>query len=444
MSGRPMSSRIGVVVRELGLLGPLGGRADRDGGKSHHRGRVVTPALCASDWSSSTGRIFLPRLFVGPARCHCQPSKSSLVYDTAWPAKAGPLVNRVTCAHGRLGHWSRGTVLALRTASAVKAAVERAMAETTPRRHRVLRGEGWQRARWSSTAGSYGPRALQRLKGLAQKRLFWSPRSPSRRGDRHGYPAALICCGLGETEQADHPRPARGGAGVTIHVAARGSKIRSAATSRCVRLPRGRSPATRLPDLPRPRSGSPSFPACCPPWWWVRSARASRQQAGASGRASRTCVHVDAADARLHYEETGVAHLQQVAQARVPPEGAENTRYPRVAAERRRQRSISPSSWAKIRPTERVLIRLRSSVSPATCWARCAAIAACSCAAPSPRSLKQGSGFLLYLAGGGRGLGLGQQAARLRIAGRRLRHDRRQRAARLRCRRAHLRPKPPR
>ena len=115
-------------------------------------------------------------------------------------------------------------------------------------------------------------------------------------------------------------------------------------------------------------------------------------------------VYVDVADV-LAYEESAAKNLQQVAQASVPLEGAENTR---ILAWR-------PSDGGKehlaivvgeIDPTEPVLIRLHSECFTGDLLGSLR----CDCGVQLRGAIemisRQGSGVLLYLAQEGRGIGL--------------------------------------
>jgi len=115
-------------------------------------------------------------------------------------------------------------------------------------------------------------------------------------------------------------------------------------------------------------------------------------------------IYVDAGDV-LGYEETASKNLQQVAQAHVPLEGAENAR---ILAWR-------PSDGGKehlaivvgeIDPTEPVLIRLHSECFTGDLLGSLR----CDCGLQLRGAIvelaKQGSGVLLYLAQEGRGIGL--------------------------------------
>jgi GTP cyclohydrolase II len=115
-------------------------------------------------------------------------------------------------------------------------------------------------------------------------------------------------------------------------------------------------------------------------------------------------IYVDVADV-LSYEDTAARNLQQVAQAHVPLEGAENAR---ILAWR-------PSDGGKehlaivvgeIDPTEPVLIRLHSECFTGDLLGSLR----CDCGVQLRGAIaeiaKQGSGVLLYLAQEGRGIGL--------------------------------------
>jgi GTP cyclohydrolase II len=115
-------------------------------------------------------------------------------------------------------------------------------------------------------------------------------------------------------------------------------------------------------------------------------------------------VYVDAADV-LDYEESAARNLQQVAQARVPLEGAENAR---ILAWR-------PSDGGKehlaivvgeIDPIEPVLIRLHSECFTGDLLGSLRCDCGIQLRSAITEIAKQGSGILLYLAQEGRGIGL--------------------------------------
>ena len=255
---------------------------------------------------------------------------------------------------------------------------------------------------------------------------------PPRRGDRHGDPAAYRRR-HGRHQQADHPRPARGRAG-RHHPAAARKRSRPAGTSRCSHLsrpvashaPRVAETAIELAKLARLLPAVVLGPLSRDPGNkrrdWARE---------------QDLLYVEAADIAA-YEETAARNLQQVAQAHVPLEGAENAR---ILAWR-------PSDGGKehlaivvgeIDPTEPVLIRLHSECFTGDLLGSLR----CDCGVQLRGAIdadrQAGLGRAALSRAGRPRHRPGQQAARLRAAGRRLRHDRRQRAARLRRRRAHLR-----
>ena len=115
-------------------------------------------------------------------------------------------------------------------------------------------------------------------------------------------------------------------------------------------------------------------------------------------------IYVDAADV-LAYEDTAARNLQQVAQAHVPLEGAENAR---ILAWR-------PSDGGKehlaivvgeIDPTEPVLIRLHSECFTGDLLGSLRCDCGLQLRGAITELAKQGSGVLLYLAQEGRGIGL--------------------------------------
>ncbi len=216
----------------------------------------------------------------------------------------------------------------------------------------VLRGEDGSGG-LVIAAESCGPRALQRLQGLAQNAPVLV--TTRRRAEAIGMDIPPhIAGGMGETNKPitlDLPE------GVPVDIILQPHEAENAGRHVALQLTcRGRSPATRLRS-PRPRSNSPSFPACCPPSCWDRSA-AIPATSGASGRATRTSS-TSMPPMSPPTKETASRNLQQVAQAHVPLEGAENAR---ILAWR-------PSDGGKehlaivvgeIDSTEPVLIRLHS------------------------------------------------------------------------------------
>ncbi len=154
---------------------------------------------------------------------------------------------------------------------------------------------------------------------------------------------------------------------------------------------------------PRRRSSWPSSRASCRRSCSDRSSRDPGNNRREWAR-EQDLVYVDAADVS-GYEETASRTLQQVAQAHVPLEGAENAR---ILAWR-------PSDGGKehlaivvgeIDPTEPVLIRLHSECFTGDLLGSLR----CDCGVQLRSAIaeiaKQGSGVLLYLAQEGRGIGL--------------------------------------
>ncbi|TAJ42415.1 MAG: GTP cyclohydrolase II [Reyranella sp.] len=289
-----------------------------------------------------------------------------------------------------------------RTATAL-AAVERAMAE--------LRRGGIVLIRADDGAGglviaaeSCGPRALQRLQGLAQAAPVLV--TTRRRAEAIGMEIPPhIAGGMGETNkpitldlpdgvpvdvilQPHESTPADHKGATARHVA-----LRQLSRPVASHAPLIAQTAIELAKLARllpavvlgPLSGDPNNKRRD----WARD---------------QDLIYVEAADI-LAYEDTASRTLQQVAQAHVPLEGAENAR---ILAWR-------PSDGGKehlaivvgeIDPTEPVLIRLHSECFTGDLLGSLR----CDCGVQLRGAIaeiaKQGSGVLLYLAQEGRGIGL--------------------------------------
>jgi len=283
-----------------------------------------------------------------------------------------------------------------RTATAL-AAVERALAELRRGGIVVLRDDDGAGG-LVIAAESCGPRALQRLQGLAQDAPVLI--TTRRRAEAIGMEIPPhIAGGMGETNKPitlDLPE------GVPVDVILRPHE--SAGSSRHVALrslsrpvvshaPRIAQTAIELAKLAR------LLPA-------VVLGPLSRDQ-GNKRRAwarEQDLMYVDVADV-LGYEETASKNLQQVAQAHVPLEGAENAR---ILAWR-------PSDGGKehlaivvgeIDPTEPVLIRLHSECFTGDLLGSLRCDCGLQLRGAITELAKQGSGVLLYLAQEGRGIGL--------------------------------------
>ena len=286
---------------------------------------------------------------------------------------------------------------ALSPATKAQAAVERAMAELRRGGIVMLRDEDGSGG-LVIAAESCGPRALQRLQGLAQDAPVLV--TTRRRVEAIGMEIPPhIAGGMGETNKPitlDLPE------GVPVDIILRPHENEGA----------GRHVALR--HLSRPiASHAPRIAETA-----IELAKLSRLlPAVALGPLSRDpgnkrrdwareqdIVYVDVA-AVLGYEETASRNLQQVAQAHVPLEGAENAR---ILAWR-------PSDGGKehlaivvgeIDPTEPVLIRLHSECFTGDLLGSLR----CDCGVQLRGAIaelaKQGSGVLLYLAQEGRGIGL--------------------------------------
>ena len=283
-----------------------------------------------------------------------------------------------------------------RTAAAL-AAVERAMAELRRGGIVVLRDEQGHGG-LVIAAESCGPRALQRLQGLAQDPPVLV--TTRRRAEAIGMEIPPhIAGGMGEINKPitlDLPQ------GVPVDIILRphesetaGRHIALSHLSRPVssRAPRIAEAAIELAKLSRLLPAVVLGPLSRDPGNkrrdWARE---------------QDLVYVETADVGS-YEETAARNLQQVAQAHVPLEGAENAR---ILAWR-------PSDGGKehlaivvgeIDPTEPVLIRLHSECFTGDLLGSLR----CDCGVQLRGAIEQiaklGSGVLLYLAQEGRGIGL--------------------------------------
>ena len=283
-----------------------------------------------------------------------------------------------------------------RTAAAL-AAVERAMAELRRGGIVVLRDEQGHGG-LVIAAEACGPRALQRLQGLAQEPPVLV--TTRRRAEAIGMEIPPhIAGGMGEINKPitlDLPQ------GVPVDIILRphesetaGRHVALSHLSRPVasRAPRIAEAAIELAKLSRLLPAVVLGPLSRDPGNkrrdWARE---------------QDLIYVEAADVGS-YEETAARNLQQVAQAHVPLEGAENAR---ILAWR-------PSDGGKehlaivvgeIDPTEPVLIRLHSECFTGDLLGSLR----CDCGVQLRGAIEQiaklGSGVLLYLAQEGRGIGL--------------------------------------
>jgi GTP cyclohydrolase II len=283
-----------------------------------------------------------------------------------------------------------------RTAAAL-AAVERAMAELRRGGIVVLRDEQGNGG-LAIAAESCGPAALQRLQGLAQEAPVIV--TTRRRAEAIGMEIPPhIAGGMGETNKPitlDLPE------GVPVDIILRPHESpdggRHAALSHLSRPVASHAPdiaetaielAKRARLLPAVVLGPLTKDPGNKRRDWARE---------------NDLIYVDSADI-ASYEESASRNLQQVAQAHVPLEGAENAR---ILAWR-------PSDGGKehlaivvgeIDPTEPVLIRLHSECFTGDLLGSLR----CDCGVQLRGAIEQlaknGSGVLLYLAQEGRGIGL--------------------------------------
>jgi GTP cyclohydrolase II len=283
-----------------------------------------------------------------------------------------------------------------RTATAL-AAVERALAELRRGGIVVLRDDDGG-CGLVIAAEACGPRALQRLQGLAQQAPVLV--TTRRRAEAIGMEIPPhIAGGMGETNQPitlDLPEGVPADVILQPHEteeAGRHAALRYLSRPVASHAPLIAETAIELAKLARllpavvlgPLTGDPNNKRRD----WARD---------------QDLIYVDAGDV-LTYEQNSSRNLHQVAQANVPLEGAENAR---ILAWR-------PSDGGKehlaivvgeIDPTEPVLIRLHSECFTGDLLGSLR----CDCGVQLRGAIaelaKQGSGVLLYLAQEGRGIGL--------------------------------------
>ena len=283
-----------------------------------------------------------------------------------------------------------------RTATAV-AAVERALAELRRGGIVVLRDEDGGGG-LVIAAESCGPRALQRLQGLAQEAPVLV--TTRRRAEAIGMEIPPhIAGGMGETNKPitlDLPE------GVPVDIILRPHESEQA--GRHIALSHlSRPVASRAPQVAEAAIELAKIARLLPA---VVVGPLSRDPGNKRRDWAREqdLLYVEAAEI-ASYEETAARTLQQVAQAHVPLEGAENAR---ILAWR-------PSDGGKehlaivvgeIDPTEPVLIRLHSECFTGDLLGSLR----CDCGLQLRGAIEQiaklGSGVLLYLAQEGRGIGL--------------------------------------
>ncbi|MPZ30397.1 MAG: GTP cyclohydrolase II [Rhodospirillales bacterium] len=283
-----------------------------------------------------------------------------------------------------------------RTATAL-AAVERALAELRRGGIVVLRDDDGAGG-LVIAAEACGPRALQRLQGLAQQAPVLV--TTRRRAEAIGMEIPPhIAGGMGETNKPitlDLPEGVPADVILQPHEteeAGRHAALRYLSRPVASHAPVIAATAIELAKLARLLPAVVLGPL-------TRDAKNKRRD----WARDQDLVYVDAADV-LAYEEISARNLQQVAQAHVPLEGAENAR---ILAWR-------PSDGGKehlaivvgeIDPTEPVLIRLHSECFTGDLLGSLR----CDCGVQLRGAIaeiaKRGSGVLLYLAQEGRGIGL--------------------------------------
>lgn len=286
---------------------------------------------------------------------------------------------------------------ALSRTAAAQVAVERAVAELRRGGIVVLRGDDGQGG-LAIAAESCSPRVLQRLQGLAQEAPVLV--TTRRRAEAIGMEIPPHIAGsMGERNKPitlDLPQ------GVPVDIILRPHE--SEAASRHVALSHLSRPiSSHAPQVAEAAIELAKIARLLPA---VVLGPLSRDPGNKRRDWAREqdLLYVDAADVEA-YEETAARTLQQVAQAHVPLEGAENAR---ILAWR-------PSDGGKehlaivvgeIDPTEPVLIRLHSECFTGDLLGSLR----CDCGVQLRGAIDQiaklGSGVLLYLAQEGRGIGL--------------------------------------
>jgi GTP cyclohydrolase II len=283
-----------------------------------------------------------------------------------------------------------------RTALA-QAAVERAMAELRRGGIVVLRSDDGLGG-LVIAAESCGPRALQRLQGLAQEAPVLV--TTRRRAEAIGMDIPPhIASGMGEHNKPitlDLPQ------GVPVDIILRPHE--NEAAGRHIALSHlSRPVASHAPQVAEAAIGLAKIARLLPA---VVLGPLSRDPGNKRRDWAREqdLLYVEVADIAA-YEDTAARTLQQVAQAHVPLEGAENAR---ILAWR-------PSDGGKehlaivvgeIDPTEPVLIRLHSECFTGDLLGSLRCDCGVQLRAAIAQLNKAGSGVLLYLAQEGRGIGL--------------------------------------
>jgi GTP cyclohydrolase II len=283
-----------------------------------------------------------------------------------------------------------------RTATAL-AAVERALAELRRGGIVVLRDEDGG-CGLVIAAEACGPRALQRLQGLAQQAPVLV--TTRRRAEAIGMEIPPhIAGGMGETNKPitlDLPE------GVPADVILQPHETEEAGRHAALRY-LSRPVASHAPLIAETAIELAKLARLLPAVVLGPLTRDPNNKRRDWAR-DQDMVYVDAADVRA-YEEISARNLQQVAQAHVPLEGAENAR---ILAWR-------PSDGGKehlaivvgeIDPTEPVLIRLHSECFTGDLLGSLRCDCGLQLRGAITEIAKRGSGVLLYLAQEGRGIGL--------------------------------------
>jgi GTP cyclohydrolase II len=284
-----------------------------------------------------------------------------------------------------------------RTATAL-AAVERAMAELRRGGIVVLRDEDGAGGLVAS-AESCGARTLQRLQGLAQAPPVLV--TTRRRALAIGMEIPPhIAGGMGDTNMPitlDLPD------GVPVDIILQPHETEPDASRHAALRHLSQPVASHAPRIARTAIELSKLARLLPAVVLGPLSRDPGNNRRAWAR-EQDLVYVDTVDV-LSYEDTAARNLQQVAQARVPLEGAENAR---ILAWR-------PSDGGKehlaivvgeIDPTQPVLIRLHSECFTGDLLGSLRCDCGLQLRGAIAEIARQGSGVLLYLAQEGRGIGL--------------------------------------
>ncbi len=203
-------------MRKLGLLQPLGGGADLDGGKA-----VIEVELLGEHDAQRLIVIDQQNFLAAIVYRHAAAYLSAPYIHSLYPVRSGGKSGSHRQSAPDMLKTSPMTAgqLLSRTATAL-AAVERAMAELRRGGIVVLRDDDGAGG-LVIAAEACGPARPAAPAGPRPGRAGAGHHAAARRGHRHGDPAPYRGR-AGRDQQADHARPARGGAGRHHPAAARG------------------------------------------------------------------------------------------------------------------------------------------------------------------------------------------------------------------------------